>query len=522
MRSLLAGLVGLTLALAGTSAAQTTAPPRGQYGSPETTAAPPAQASATDLAKQTQNPVADLISVPFQHNFNFNTGPNDKTVWVMNVQPVIPITLTKDWNLITRWITPIINQPSLAPGVDAAFGLGDINPSFFLSPAGSKEFIWGIGPTFTFPTASTRELGAGKWSLGPTAVALTMQGPWVVGALINNQWSVAGWGDENVNQMLLQPFVNYNFPGGLYLTSAPIITADWNAESSQRWIVPLGGRRRQDLPPRQAAGEHAALGVLQRREARQRPGLAVAVPDTVPVSEVRSTGRAGRGLRIGSAVLIAVALAGCASTTPNVFSPPPYADLLSQPQRLQPVLGASGAAEWEAPLFDLRKYDKVLLERIQVRVAGDANHQAIDPADLKSLVDYFHQAIVKALGPAYPVVTKPGPGVLRARIMIYNLVPTEALAGSADEGKRGAAPYLGRTGLAVQFIDSQTGEVVAEYADERFGRKYVTDTSQGAVAAATTGVTDYVKAFSTWAYAQQAFDAWAAQFRQRLDKIHGR
>jgi hypothetical protein len=92
---------------------------------------------------------------------------------------VIPIHLTDDWNLITRTIVPIINQPPLAPGIDQATGLGDINPSFFLSPSGSKEFIWGIGPTFTFPTASNRLLGMGKWSMGPAAVALTMQGPWV-------------------------------------------------------------------------------------------------------------------------------------------------------------------------------------------------------------------------------------------------------------------------------------------------------------------------------------------------------
>jgi len=201
---------------------------------------PRPETNDTDLAKQTQNPVADLISVPFQHNFNFNSGPNDKTVWVLNVQPVIPIRLTQDWNLITRWITPVINQPELGPGIDSAFGLGDINPSFFLSPAGSTEFIWGIGPTLTFPTATSRELGAGKWSLGPTAVALTMQGPWVVGALVNNQWSVAGWGDKNVNAMLLQPFVNYNFGQGWYLTSAPILTANWQAATGDRWTVPVG------------------------------------------------------------------------------------------------------------------------------------------------------------------------------------------------------------------------------------------------------------------------------------------
>jgi hypothetical protein len=123
--------------------------------------------SATDLAKKTQNPVADLISVPFQNNFNFNTGPEKRSVWVLNIQPVVPIKLTEDWNLITRTIVPIINQPPLAPGVDQATGMGDINPSVFLSPSGSKEFIWGIGPTFTFPSATNRLLGSGNGAPGP-------------------------------------------------------------------------------------------------------------------------------------------------------------------------------------------------------------------------------------------------------------------------------------------------------------------------------------------------------------------
>lgn len=195
--------------------------------------------SAEDLAKKAQNPVADLISVPFQSNFNFNTGPSERMVYVLNVQPVIPIRLTDDWNLITRVITPIIDQPSVAPGIDNASGLGDINPSLFLSPAKAEHLIWGVGPTFTFPTASNRLLGSGKWSMGPTGVALLSQGPWVVGALANNQWSYAGWGKKSVNQFLVQPFLNYNFSKGWYLSSAPIITADWTAD--QKWTVPVGG-----------------------------------------------------------------------------------------------------------------------------------------------------------------------------------------------------------------------------------------------------------------------------------------
>ena len=134
------------------------------------------ESSTEELAKKTQNPVADLISVPFQNNFNFNTGSKDATVYILNVQPVIPIHLTHDWNLITRTIMPIINQPSLFPGPNSisgsAWGLGDINPSLFLSPAKPGAVIWGAGPTFTIPTATDSKLGSGKFSLGPTAVAL--------------------------------------------------------------------------------------------------------------------------------------------------------------------------------------------------------------------------------------------------------------------------------------------------------------------------------------------------------------
>ena len=199
-------------------------------------------ASEEELVKQTQNPIANLISVPFQNNFNFEAGPkHNHQIYFVNIQPVIPINLTDNWNLIARIITPVINLPSLAPGIGSAAGLGDINPTFFLSPAKSGDLIWGVGPTFTLPTATDKLLGNGKFSLGPAAVALTMQGHWVLGALANNQWSVAGWGGGHVNQMLIQPFVNYNLPNNWYLVSAPIMTANWAAKGSDVWTVPLGG-----------------------------------------------------------------------------------------------------------------------------------------------------------------------------------------------------------------------------------------------------------------------------------------
>jgi hypothetical protein len=197
---------------------------------------------ATELAKKTQNPVADLISIPLQNNFNFGVGPNNVTQYVGNLQPVIPIKITEEWNLITRTILPIINQPSPAPGVSSNFGLGDLNPTFFLSPGKPGALIWGVGPTFTLPTATDTALGSGKWSMGPAAVVLTMQGPWVLGVLANQQWSVAGDdGRRSVSQLLIQPFVNYNHPDGWYLTSSPVITANWMADSGDQWTVPLGG-----------------------------------------------------------------------------------------------------------------------------------------------------------------------------------------------------------------------------------------------------------------------------------------
>jgi hypothetical protein len=226
---LILGVSSLLLAASSTLAAQDAAEKSGDAESQEA------------LAKDAQNPVAKLISVPFQNNFNFNTGPNNVTQYILNVQPVIPISLNEDWNLITRTIMPIISQPSPGPGAPSAAGLGDINPTFFLSPAKSGKLIYGVGPTLTLPTATDSLLGKGKWCAGPAAVALTMQGHWVVGALANQQWSFAGWGDNAVSSFLLQPFVNYNLPHGWYLVSAPIMTADWKADSGNQWVVPLGG-----------------------------------------------------------------------------------------------------------------------------------------------------------------------------------------------------------------------------------------------------------------------------------------
>lgn len=199
------------------------------------------EAGESDLARKTQNPVSNLISVPFQNNTNFGIGPDDKTQNILNIQPVWPFSLSEELNLITRTIFPVISQPGLAPGQDRTFGLGDTSFSAFFSPKKSGKLIWGAGPVFLLPTATDDVLGADKWGVGPSAVVLTMRGPWVVGSLFSNVWSVAGSGDDDVNLFTWQYFINYNLPKGLYLTSAPIITANWEADSDNRWTIPFGG-----------------------------------------------------------------------------------------------------------------------------------------------------------------------------------------------------------------------------------------------------------------------------------------
>jgi hypothetical protein len=202
-----------------------------------------------DLAKAAQNPVAAMISLPFQNNTFFGVGPDDDVANVLNIQPVIPFTVG-DWNIINRTIVPLIylpdvtsGLPELPAGVDDGdtFGLGDINHSAYFSPADSGPVIWGVGPSLTIPTATSDNIGTEKWSAGPAAVALAQPGPWVVGSLVRQLWSFAGDGDQDVSQLLIQPFVNYNMPDGWYLVSSPIVTANWEADDDDTWTVPVGG-----------------------------------------------------------------------------------------------------------------------------------------------------------------------------------------------------------------------------------------------------------------------------------------
>ena len=149
--------------------------------------------SAEDLAKAAQNPIASMISLPFQNNTNTNYGPEEKTQNILNIQPVWPFSVGENWNLITRTIIPVMSQPALTPNGERTSGLGDVSFSGFLSPKVAGKWIWGAGGVALLPTGDN-ELTADKWGLGPSFVALTFDGAWVYGGLINNIWSVSGSG----------------------------------------------------------------------------------------------------------------------------------------------------------------------------------------------------------------------------------------------------------------------------------------------------------------------------------------
>lgn len=216
----------------------------------------------SSLAKASQNPVAAMISVPFENNTYFDFGPEEKHANVLNIKPVIPMSVTSEWNLINRFVLPVIwaqdqNLPLRnpiqggihlgttrlhpPPGPLGGWGLGDLTYEGFISPAKPGKVIWGIGPALQFPT-NTGNFGADAWSAGPAAVVLTMPGRWVVGGLVQQLWSFAKSGDQDdVSSFLTQIFINYNFDKGWYVTTQPVITANWEADGGNVWTLPVGG-----------------------------------------------------------------------------------------------------------------------------------------------------------------------------------------------------------------------------------------------------------------------------------------
>jgi hypothetical protein len=199
------------------------------------------QDSGQSLAKQSQNPIGDLISVPFENTTDFDVGPENGLVNVLSVKPVLPVALSEDLNLVNRFIMPLTYQEERFPGEGSEFGLGDLTYQAFFVPRGG-DVMWGVGPAVTVPTHTDDRLGRDQLLLGPAVVVLYKPGRWLVGTLVQNFWDVAGDDDEaHVNLLSWQYFVNYNLDDGWYLTSTPTMTADWNADSDDRWTIPVGG-----------------------------------------------------------------------------------------------------------------------------------------------------------------------------------------------------------------------------------------------------------------------------------------
>ncbi len=205
-----------------------------------------------DLRSAVQNPISAMISLPFK--FSFDNGAANGDANTLNIQPVIPVT-SGEWNLVNRFIIPVADAPGGITGLPSnpgvgetgdggrSSGLGDINYSLFFNPLETKGgVIWGIGGSVTAPTATNDSLGSGKWSAGPTAVALVQPSWGTYGGLVRHLWSFAGDSDRRgVSQSLIEPFVNYNLDNGWYLVSDSVITVDWKAKSGQEVTLPLGG-----------------------------------------------------------------------------------------------------------------------------------------------------------------------------------------------------------------------------------------------------------------------------------------
>ena len=219
------------------------APAAVRLAPPDASAGSDADQSSTELAKKLQNPVGDLISVPFQNNTNFNAGPHKGAQDILNIQPVVPIHVSDDWNVITRTILPLVWSPSYAPGRTVPFGASPVSFSAFLSPKNPVDgWVWGVGPVAQLPTARDKSLGSNIWGLGPAVVVVKLAGPIVAGALVNNVFSLGGRtgpGGNSYSFFTFNPFFNYNLGAGWFVGTAPVVTANWQSPGA-KWTLPVG------------------------------------------------------------------------------------------------------------------------------------------------------------------------------------------------------------------------------------------------------------------------------------------
>jgi hypothetical protein len=191
-----------------------------------------------DLSTKLSNPISDLISVPFQFNYDCCFEPEDGGPFLLNIQPVVPIRLNQDWNVIIRTILPVIGQGETVLGLGDHFGLGDTVQSFFFSPTPEPGgIISGFGPAIYWPTASSTHWGPRKWGAGPTAVVLKQTSGWTIGLLANHIWSFAGESEiSEISSTFLQPFIVYNWPDSTTLSLNTESTYDWLGDA---WTVPI-------------------------------------------------------------------------------------------------------------------------------------------------------------------------------------------------------------------------------------------------------------------------------------------
>jgi hypothetical protein len=203
--------------------------------SPDAVAVP--SSSTQELAKEKHNPFADQITLPLELSSSLDVGPGNGTAAGLNLQPAIPISFGQSWKLIARPSLSILTSPQ----PHRKLGLGDIELQTYLTPGFVGKWIWGVGPDLQAPTAAQPELGTGKWSAGPAAGLIYMDGPWVNGILANHVWSFAGESDRNdVSQSTIEALINYNFENGWFVAFDSTMTADWNAPADKRWTIPVG------------------------------------------------------------------------------------------------------------------------------------------------------------------------------------------------------------------------------------------------------------------------------------------